>query len=271
MAASFTDQVVVITGGTSGIGKALVKRFAELGATVATCGRDLQKLQALERELASERFYIQPADVSREQDCHDFIENILARYGKINILINNAGRSMRALFEELTDLKVMHGLMDLNFWGSVYCTFYALEALKKSKGTVVGVSSVAGYRGLPGRAGYSASKFALQGFLEVLRTEQLHSGVHVMWVSPGFTASNIRNTALNKEGKAQAETPLDESKLMTAEEVAERTIRAIGARKRTMVMTREGKLAVWVNKFFPALADKLVYNHFKKEPGSPLR
>lgn len=268
---SFSGQVVVITGGTSGIGKALVTRFLDLGAIVATCGRNAQKLERLEKELSGKPLFTQVADVGHEEDCRAFIEQTVAKYGKINVLINNAGMSMRALFNELKDLSVMKELMDINFWGSVYCTYYAMSYLKASSGTVVGVSSVAGYRGLPGRAGYSASKFALQGFLEVLRTENLHSGMNIMWVSPGFTASNIRNTALNKDGVAQAETPLDEKKLMSAEAVAEQIIKAVSARKRTRVMTLEGKLAVWINKLFPSLADKLIYNHFKREPGSPLK
>jgi short-subunit dehydrogenase len=136
---------------------------------------------------------------------------------------------------------------------------------------VVGVSSIAGYRGLPGRTGYSASKFAMQGFLESLRTEMLHTGVHVMWVSPGFVASNIRNVALSSDGTAQAETPLDESKLMSAEECAGIIISGIEKRKRSIVMTTQGKLTVLINKLFPSLADKLVYNHFLKEPDSPLK
>jgi len=271
MGAPFTDQVVVVTGGTSGIGKALVKRFIDLGATVATCGRNFQKLQALQESLPGKKLFTCVADVGKEEDCQAFINQVIDHYGQINVLVNNAGMSMRALFEELEDLSVLKELMDINFWGSVYCTFYALHSIKSNGGTIVGVSSVAGYRGLPGRAGYSASKFALQGFLEVLRTENLHTGINVMWVCPGFTASNIRNTALNKEGKAQAETPLDESKLMTADAVAEKIIGAIAGRKRTKVMTSEGKLAVWMNKLFPSLTDKLVYNRFKKEPGSPLK
>jgi short-subunit dehydrogenase len=177
---------------------------------------------------------------------------------------------MRALFEDV-DLAVIKELMDVNFWGTVYCTKYALPALLRSKGVVTGVSSIAGYRGLPGRTGYSASKFAMQGFLESLRTELLHSGVHVMWVSPGFTASNIRNVARSSDGSAQAETPLDESKLMTAAQCAGIILEGISARKRSVIMTGQGKLTVWINKLFPGLADKLVYNHFLKEPDSPLK
>jgi short-subunit dehydrogenase len=136
--------------------------------------------------------------------------------------------------------------------------------LIKSKGVVVGVSSIAGYRGLPGRSGYSASKFALQGWLEALKTEVVEKGVHVMWVSPGFTASNIRNVALNKQGDAQGESPLNENELMDASTCANIIIDAIAKRKRTVVMTFQGKQTVFLNKFFPSLADKLVRKFFFK-------
>ena len=154
--------------------------------------------------------------------------------------------------------------MDINFFGAVYCTKHALPFLIESKGTIVGVSSIAGYRGLPGRSGYSASKHALQGWMESIRTELLDSGVNVMWICPGFTTSNIRNAALNKEGEAQGESPMDEDKMMTAEECAERILTAIEKRKRTVVMTFQGKQTVFMNKFFPGLADKLVKNFFYK-------
>ena len=149
-------------------------------------------------------------------------------------------------------------------WNSVYCTRFALDSIRERKGSIVGISSIAGYRGLPGRSGYSASKFALQGWLEAIRTELLDEGVHVMWVCPGFTASNIRNSALNEKGAAQGESPLDEGKLMTAEEVAEKILKAVRKKKRTLVLTFTGKQTVFMNRFFPAWSDKLVKNFFFK-------
>jgi short-subunit dehydrogenase len=161
--------------------------------------------------------------------------------------------------------------MDINFWGTVYCSKYALPHIIKTKGSIAGISSIAGYKGLPCRTGYSSSKFAMQGFLESLRIEMLHEGVNVLWVSPGFVASNIRNTALSANGKAQSETPLDENKLMSAEECASRIINAIEKRKRTIVMSLQGKMTVWMNKLFPSFVDKQVYNHFANEADSPLK
>lgn len=262
------DKTIVITGGSSGIGKALVNEALAHGARVATCGRDLAKLQALFP--ASPQLLCHRADVSVEADCKSFIDAVITQWGGVDVLINNAGISMRALFDE-AGLSVIKELMDINFWGTVYCTKYALPSIMRHRGVVAGISSIAGYRGLPGRTGYSASKFAMQGFLEALRTELLRTGVHVMWVSPGFTSSNIRNVARSSDGTSQAETPLDESKLMSAEECARRILDGIESRKRTIVMTAQGKLAVWLNKLFPSLADKMVYKHFLNEPGSPLK
>ena len=266
---SLKNKVVVITGGSSGIGKALVDVALAHGANVAVCARNLPQLQN-QFAGAGNNILCCQADVSKEQDCNAFITAVIAKWNIIDVLINNAGISMRALFEE-TELTVIRELMDINFWGTVYCTKFALSQILKSKGVIVGVSSIAGYRGLPGRTGYSASKFAMQGFLEALRTEMLHTGVHVMWVSPGFTATNIRNVARTKDGKIQSETPLDENKLMSSATCAEIIISGIEKRTRTQVMTLQGKLTVWINKLFPALADKLVYNHFFKEVDSPLK
>jgi short-subunit dehydrogenase len=192
------------------------------------------------------------------------------RFGRIDILVNNAGISMRALFEN-TDLTVIKQLMDVNFWGTVYCTKYALPYLLKVKGSVVGVSSIAGYKGLPGRSGYSASKFAIQGFLEVLRIENMSRGLHVLIACPGFTASNIRNTALAGDGSQQGESPRDESSMMTSEKVADKIIIAIQKKKHRIIMTSQGKLTVLLNKFFPKWMDRIVYNHMAKEPNSPFK
>lgn len=269
MQISFQHKTVMITGATSGIGRALALAFFQAGANVAVCGRRQATLDEMQKEYNSTHFHTHVADVSKETDCKAFIDSTLEKFGRIDILINNAGISMRALFKD-TEVDVLRTLMDVNFWGTVYCTKYALPSIQANKGTIVGVSSIAGYRGLPGRTGYSASKFAMQGFLEALRTENLHTGVNVMWVCPGFTTSNIRNTALDKTGHSQEETPLKEEQLMSAEEVAQHTIKAISKRKRTLVLTSQGRFTVLLSKTLPGLLDKLVFSHFKKEPGSPL-
>lgn len=261
--AIFQDKVVVITGGSDGIGKALVDAFLHSGAKVATCGRNYDKLYQLQSSHPNRPLMIHTSDVSRETDCSNFIDAVVQNFGTIDILINNAGISMRSLVSEV-EIDTIRKVMDINFWGTVYCTKFALPYIIKNKGTIVGVSSIAGYRGLPGRSGYSASKFAVNGWLEALRTEMLGSGVNVMWVCPGFTASNIRNVALNKEGRSQGESPMNEGKMMTAEECAQHILAAIDKRKRTIVLTSTGKQTVFMNRFFPSLADKLVRKFFFK-------
>jgi short-subunit dehydrogenase len=259
----FENKIVVITGGTDGIGKALVAEFLDGGAKVSTCARTAEKLTELEIEFHGKSLFTMVADVSKEQDCKNFIESTLQKFNGIDVLINNAGISMRGMFQE-TSLETLRRVMDINFWGTVYCTKFALDSILKNKGTIVGMSSVAGYRGLPGRSGYSASKFAVNGWMEALRTELLETGVNVMWVCPGFTKSNIRNAALNKDAKPQGESPLKEEKLMTADECAKHIIKAIAKRKRTLVLTFTGKETVVMNKFFPSLTDKLTRKFFFK-------
>ena len=259
----FKNKVVVVTGGTDGIGKALVDELLQSGAKVATCGRDHDKLYRLQASYPSSFLHTMVADVSSENDCRRFIETTIKVFGGIDVLINNAGISMRALLKDAST-EVTRKVMDINFFGAVYCTKYALNSIIEKKGIIVGISSIAGYRGLPGRSAYSASKYALQGWLEAIKTELLHDGVHVMWVSPGFTTSNIRNAALNKDAQSHGDTPLDEGKLMSAEDCAKRILSAVSKKKRSLVMTFQGKQTVFLNKFFPGLADKLTYKFFFK-------
>jgi short-subunit dehydrogenase len=264
------DKVVIITGASSGIGKACAKYFAQQGCKIAIAARNKEQLQAIADELKQHygNCIAIPTDVSLESDCKHLIDATIEAYGNIDVLINNAGISMRALFHDLS-LEVMHQVMNINFWGTVYCTKYALPYLLKSHGSVVGVSSIAGKKGLPGRCAYSASKFAMEGFLETLRTENRKNNLHVLVACPGYTSSNIRKTALNKDGKSQQETPLDESKLMKAEEVAFHIYNAVLKRKRDLILTTNGKLTVMLNKLFPSWMDKIVYNFVAREPDSP--
>ncbi len=264
MSPFFNNKVVVVTGGTDGIGKALVDAMLKEGAKVATCSRNHDKLYTLQAEYPSSPLHTMVADVSNENDCRRFMETTIKVFGGIDILINNAGISMRALLKE-ADTEVIKKVMDINFYGTVYCTKYALNSIIERKGTIVGVSSIAGYRGLPGRSGYSASKFAVQGWLEAIKTELMADKVHVMWVCPGFTTSNIRNAALNKDGSSHGETPMDESKMMSAEECARHILKAVRKKKRTLVLTFTGKRTVFMQKFFPKLADKFAYKFFFKD------
>lgn len=264
------DKVVVITGGTSGIGRALAFEYGHRGYRVAITGRKLDALQQTASDLEQagiETLAIQ-ADAAKEEDNRRMAEQVLERFGRIDTLINNAGISMRAAFADL-DPEVIRRVMDINFYGTVYATKYCLPSIRAHKGCIIGISSIAGFRALPGRTGYAASKAAMQSFLETLRAELTHEDVHVMIACPGFTASNIRNTALAKDGSAQGETPRDEAKMMSAEECAARIFQAQQRKRHYEIMTAQGKLAVWLNKFFPVLLDKAVYRMMAAEPGSP--
>lgn len=266
------DKIIIITGATSGIGLACATHFGKFNAKIVINGRDKDRLLSTSHILQSlniDHICVQ-GDVSREEDCKTLIDRAIQQYGKIDVLINNAGISMRGMFAD-TDLSVIHKLMDINFWGTVYCTRYALPHIIASSGTIVGVSSIAGFRGLPARTGYSASKFAMQGFLESLRTELHKTAVNILIACPSYTASNIRNTALNAQGQAQGDTPLDESSLMTAEQVAEEIYIAVQKRKKILILTTMGKLTVFLNKLFPVWMDRLVYNKVAKEKDSPFR
>lgn len=266
------DKVILITGASSGIGKALAFAFGREGASVVVCARKAAALQEVDLELkqAGIQALALTADVSQEADVKQLIEQTIAHFGRLDILINNAGISMRSMLID-TDPAVIQKVMDINFMGTVYATRYALPYIQQAKGSIVGISSIAGFRGLPVRSGYSASKFAMNGFLEAVRTELLHTGVHVLTACPGFTASNIRYSALNAHGQATGETMRDEGKMMSAEECADHILHAVKSRKRELVLTTQGKVTVFLNKWLPGLMDRLVYNTLAKEKDSPLK
>ena len=268
----FKGKNVIVTGASSGIGLALAREFAASGANVMLGARSEGKLQeavAAIRDAGGTADYV-VTDVVSEEDCRRLVESTVAAYGGVDILICNAGLSMRALFDDV-DLSVLHRLMDVNFWGAVNCCKYALPYLQRSHGSIVGVSSVAGLHGLPGRTGYSASKYAMTGFLETLRIENMKKGLHVMIACPGFTALNVRFSALTADGSQQGATPRNEAKMMTPEQVARIIMRGIKRRKRLCLMEYEGRLTHFIKKFSPALLDKLFYMVMSREPDSPLK
>ena len=268
----FKNKVVIITGASSGIGKAMAYEFARLGAAISLAARRIDLLKQIEKELeaSGSRVLVQATDVTSEADCRNLIEHTVETFGGIDILINNAGISMRSLFLDV-DLKVLKHLMDVNFWGAVYCTKYALPHLLKAKGVLVGVSSVAGFHGLPGRTGYSASKFALHGFLETVRIEHLKDGLHVLVIAPGFTASEIRKNALISDGSSQGMTPRDEQKMMTPQQVARILIRSIRKKKRNKIISFSGQLIALMQRILPEQVDAMIYRIMSKEVDSPFK
>ena len=269
---SLKNKVIVITGASSGIGEAMARVYAADGAKVVLGARSGEKLEAIAggiRSRGGEAAWC-AADVVKPEDCEALIDTAVRAFGGVDVLVCNAGLSMRALFDEV-DLGVLHRLMDVNFWGTVNCCKAALPHLQRSKGSVVGISSVAGLHGLPGRTGYSASKYAMTGFLETLRIENLKKGLHVMIACPGFTASNVRFSALTADGTQQGATPRDEAKMMTPDEVARIVRRGILRRRRLCLMEAEGRATHFVKKFAPGFLDRMFYMVMAREPDSPLK
>ncbi|MFA5713786.1 MAG: SDR family oxidoreductase [Bacteroidales bacterium] len=267
----FKGKVVIVTGASSGIGKASATEFALLGAKVVLVARNRERLERTAQELSPLTQVLSiECDVKSEEECKKMVDTVLTTFGRIDILINNAGISMRALFNSV-ELSVLREVMEINFWGTVNCTKWALPHILESGGSIVGVISIAGYKGLPARTGYSASKFAIYGFLETLRIEHLKDRLHVMIFAPGFTSSNIRENALLANGAKQGETPRDESKMMSAQECAKHLVKGIRKRKREVILTPIGKLLVFLNKLSPKLVDHLEYNFMKREKDSPLK
>ena len=270
--AYFKDKVVIITGASSGIGLATAKLFGSYGARVVMAARSYDRMCELAPQVSADpdRVLCVRADVSVEDDCRNLVEAAVARFGGVDILVNNAGVSMRAMFKDL-DLKVIHTLMEVNFWGTVYCTKYALPWLLKSKGSVVGIVSIAGFSALPARTGYSASKYAIRGFLDTLRIEHLKDGLNVLVFAPGYTSSMVRRNALTADGSAQGETPLDESKLMSAEDVALKLAKALYRRRSQVTLSFLGKLTIFAHRFFPRFTDRMTYRYIAREPNSPFK
>jgi NADP-dependent 3-hydroxy acid dehydrogenase YdfG len=266
----FDGKVVIITGASSGIGKACAFEFADNGALVVLAARRENEIKKVEAEIKKRggEAYSVKTDVKNIEDCKNLVEKTVEKYGKIDVLINNAGVSMRANFEDL-DLSVIKELMETNFYGAVYSTKFALPYLLEQKGIIIAISSISGLTPLPGRTGYCASKYAMDGFFNTLRLENIKKGLNVLVVHPGFTSSNIRKTALNKLGLPQAESPRDEGKMMTSKEVATIIVKATLNRKRDLILTKQGKLTVWLHKIFPSMTDRLILLEMAKEPNSP--
>ena len=266
------DKVTVITGASSGIGLACARVFYGEGAKLVLAARSEEIIKKLADEFNCKgeiRAIAIKTDVAIESDCKYLIEKAIETFGRIDILINNAGVSMRANFLNV-ELDVLQKVMDINFWGTVYCTKYAYPHIIANKGSIVGISSVAGIHGLPCRTGYSASKYAIHGFLNAIRIETMKKGIQVLIVVPGFISTNIRKTALVANGSVQGESPRDENKMMSPEELAKRIVNGIKKNKRQLATSYEGRFTPIVSLFFPKLADKIYYSQMKREPNSHL-
>lgn len=257
---SFEGKVVVITGASSGIGEGLALALARRGASLVLAARRLKALEGVReacRELGGAAVVV-GADVSVPDDCERIIAAAVEAFGGIDFLVNNAGISMWARFDEVEDLSIFERLMRVNYLGAVYCTHFALPHLKARRGLIVGISSLTGKTGVPTRSGYGATKHALQGFLDSLRIELRNEGVGVLVVSPGFVATDIRSKALSGHGVPHEASPRDEARgTMPLGRCVERIVAGMAGRKREIIMTPRAKFGMWLKIVAPGIVDRI--------------
>ena len=250
---------VVVTGASSGIGEAIALRLARDGASLALVARDRVRLDAVAVRCAAlgGRAVVIPADVGVEAECRAAIDAAVRAFGRLDMLVNNAGITMWARFADLAALEPFEAIMRVNYFGSVWCTHAALPHLIASRGRIVAVSSLAGRTGVPTRTGYAASKHAMAGFFDSLRIELAGTGVSVTVAYPGFVRTATRERAFGADGRALGESPVREGEVMSAEECARRIVAAAVARRREVVMTLRGRVGLWLRLVAPNLVDRM--------------
>jgi len=255
----FASKIVVVTGASSGIGQALCLALAPQRPRLVLAARDEERLRSVATACAERgaETLVVKTDVSSEAECRGLVERAVERFGGLDVLVNNAGIGMIARFDELQDLSVYERLMRVNYLGCVYLTFHALPHLKRSRGLIVAVASVAGLTGVPTRTGYAASKHAVFGFFDSLRVELMGSGVDVTLVAPDFVVSEIHRRAVGPGGAPLGESPMQEGRIMTANRCAELILGAMERRQRLLVMSLRGKLGRFVRLFAPGLIDRI--------------
>ncbi|THC41980.1 SDR family oxidoreductase [Massilia sp. Mn16-1_5] len=265
-----TLRVIVITGASDGIGAEMARQLAEkegAGIALVLAARNAQQLDAVAAECASfgAQTMTVPTDVGVQIQCRRLVVAAVERFGRLDALVNNAGRSAHALFEQVEDLGWYEELMRVNLWGSVWCTQAALPHLKNTRGSIVAVSSLAGLVGVPGRTAYSATKFAMTGFFEALRAELKGAGVSVTTAYPGVVDTKIRYRGFNAQGEAAGVSGLKEEGAMSVEECARLIIDGMNGRKREVVMTAKGKLGRFLKLLAPGVVEKIALAALKDD------
>lgn len=256
---TFQDQVIIVTGASSGIGRSLAIQLAKQGANIILAARDEPALDEVAnqcKEVGGNPFVI-PTDVGKQEQCQHLVEKTFETFGRIDVLVNNAGITMWAYFDNMQDLSPFEDIMRVNYLGAVYCTHFTLPYLKQTNGRLVAVSSLAGLNGVPTRSGYAASKHAMVGFFESLRIELADTGVTTTMIYPGFVATEIRKRAVGEDGQSLGESPIHEDQAMSPEAAAETMVKSIANRDRELVMTMRGKVGRWVKLIAPGLVDKI--------------
>lgn len=265
------SRVFVITGASDGIGAELALQLARSDYKLVLAARNAERLDAVAARCSQRgaRAVAVPADVTVEADCKRLIDRAIEAFGRIDVLINNAGVSMHARFDEITDWSTYERLWRVNCLGTIYCTRFAWPYLKKMHGKpagqIVGISSLAARTGVPERTTYCASKFAQAGFLEALRIEAADHGIAVTIVYPGVVATGIRRHGLDGRGEPAGISGLDEQRAMPVDVCARKILRAIRGRRRELVMTAQGRVGLWLKLIAPRWVDNLARKALRKE------
>jgi len=256
---SFEGKVVVLTGASEGIGRSLALSLASAKARLVLAARSAERLASLSQECIARGAEVLcvPTDVSRRTDCTALIEAALARFGTIDVLLHNAGSTMWSRLDELEDPELLERLMRTNYLGAAWLTWRALPALAAARGRIVAISSLAGLVGVPTRTGYSASKHAMIGFFDSLRIELADKGVSVTVVAPDFVRSEIHRRAIGPDGKPLGVSPMQEAKIMTADECAAIILRATLQRRRLVITSLRGRAMRWLKLLVPGFVDHL--------------
>lgn len=262
----FAGKVVVVTGGASGIGFATAFQFARAGAKIALLDMDAEALDSSRKRFSESGFECRTylCDVTSEETCTRVIHEVIADYGPVDILFNNAGITQRGLFEN-TRTDVFKKVMDINFYGALYCTKAAIESLITQKGQIIVNESVAGVAPLLGRTGYSASKHALHGLFTSLRCELRHKGVHVMIVCPGFIKTNLQQRALGSDGGIATHEQTRVGRQSTPEDAAIQIVKYAALRRDMAVLTAVGKIGYLVSRLLPGVYERIMTYQFRKE------
>ncbi|MEO0974180.1 MAG: SDR family oxidoreductase [Pseudomonadota bacterium] len=265
-AGTLAGTSALVTGASEGIGRALAIQLAAAGADLVLGARNEERLQSIAEECRrhGREVLALPTDVSREQDCKRLVDEGVARFNGLDALYCNAGRTMWARFDALENLQVFPQLLDVNLMGAVYCTHYALDALRAKRGRIVAVASAAGLTGVPERTAYAATKHALVGFMDSLRIELRDTGVSVTVAAPDFVLTETHRRALGADGKALGNSPMQEGKLLTAERCAQMVIEAAQRRQRLCLTSTRTRLGLLLKPFVPKLLDRIAADAIAK-------
>ena len=257
--AAFKENVIIVTGASFGIGQQLALQLADCGAWLVLAARNAERLEEVSKQCNQRggRAIAVPTDVAEKPQCHNLIEHTIAKYGRVDTLINNAGFGIDSRFDAMHDLTLFEKVIQVNFLGSVYCTHYALPYLKETRGRLVGISSLRGKFPSATADGYGASKHAMAGFFDSLRIELADSGVSVTMIYPGWVSTGISSRALRADGNQTGKISVHEKDAMPVDTCAQMIIQAAAKRKREVVMTFQGKLGLWLRLLAPGVVDKV--------------